>query len=110
MLRGASRGKSVQLCVGAGSNQREKQTSSSKCTWEYWSRNKEAVLSALRRIPQNMRNTAGLFEFGPCSVQAASTEVKDPRGASLGTEALLLFQPAGREFSHSSLSEAAKWG
>lgn len=95
----------MQLHVDTGSNQREKQTSSAEHTWEYWCLNGGAVLSA-----QDTCNTAVPFESDLSSVQAAGTEDKDPRGASLGAEALLLFQPAGRGVSHSSLSEAAKWG
>lgn len=48
MLRGASRGKSVQLCVDAGRNQRVNQRSSSECTWEYKCLNRQATL-----IPSN---------------------------------------------------------
>lgn len=49
MLRGASRGKSMQLCVGAGSNQTENQPSSSECTWEYKCLSRQATLSASLR-------------------------------------------------------------
>lgn len=71
--------------------------------------NWEAMLSALRHVPQTCAVQLYHLNLTSCPAQAVNTEVRDPRGASLGTKTLL-FQPARRDLCYYSLSETAKCG